>query len=610
MGFKSFLLIYRRPFIILVHLLLIIAAYILSFILRFDFRLPETYGQTIIKTIPLLIVIKLLIFNYFGLFTGLWRYVNIDDIWRIIKASSLSTAVFIIGVILIHSANGFPRSVFLLDWIVCTGLTGGARFAARLFREKFKPAINIKMKRVLIVGAGEAGVMILREAKHNKNAGMEIVGFIDDSPAKRNSHIHTVKILGTRRDISVIVQEQNIDEIIIAMPSASGADIRDIISLCQIEDVKVKIVPSLNKIINGDLEIKPREIRPDDLLGREMVKVDENEIKCYIAGRNVLVTGAGGSIGAELCRQIIKFQPKELILLDHNENGIYFLQVELSAKFPKQKMRTVIGDIKDIGLLKQVFSSYLPAVVFHAAAHKHVSLMQQNPIAAVKNNILGSRNLIYAAHHYKVERFVLISTDKAVNPVNIMGLTKRVVEMILQAKSRKSKTKFMAVRFGNVLGSDGSVVPLFKKQIEAGVPLTITHPQARRYFMSIREAVMLVLQAAAFGQGGEIFILDMGDQIKIVDIAKNMIALSGLKEGKDIAINFIGLREGEKISEELLLDVEKDKVTKNRKIYVTKPNYFDPVKLRRQIKELARCANLMDEAKVIKQLKDLVPAAD
>ncbi len=610
MGFKSFMLNYRRPFIILVHLLLIIAAYTFSFMLRFDFRLPREYLQTIIKTLPLLVVIKLLIFNYFGLFTGLWRYVNIDDIWRIIKASSLSTVAFIIGVIFIHNIYGFPRSTFLLDWIVCTGLTGGVRFATRFFRERFKPVIIIKMKRVLIVGAGEAGDMVLREARHNQNAGIKIVGFVDDSPGKKNLHIHGVKILGTRQDIPVIVKERDVDEIIIAMPSAPGEEIRSVISFCQIPDVKVKIVPSLNKIINGDLEIKPREVRPNDLLGRETVKVDENEIKSYIAGKNVLVTGAGGSIGSELCRQIIKFQPKELILLDYNENELYFLMVEFSSKFPKQKIRAVIGDIKDIGLLKQVFSFYKPVVVFHAAAHKHVPLMQQNPIAAVKNNILGSRNLIYAATHYKVERFVLISTDKAVNPANIMGLTKRVAEMILQAKARKSKTKFIAVRFGNVLGSAGSVVPLFKKQIESGGPVTITHPEAKRYFMSIREAVMLVLQAAAFGEGGEIFILDMGEQIKIIDIAKNMITLSGLKEGKDILVNFIGLRDGEKISEELLLDIEKDKVTKNTKIYITKPNYFDPVKLRKHIKELEHYTKLMDEVKVIKKLKDLVFTAN
>jgi FlaA1/EpsC-like NDP-sugar epimerase len=607
MRLKSFLLMHRRPLIVAVHSLLIVAAYVISFLLRFDFRLSEGYIRTVLKTIPALLIIKLLIFNYYHLFTGLWRYVNIDDIWRIVKASFLSTIAFIVFVMIVHNTVGYPRSIFLLDWILCTGLIGGVRFATRLFREKFRPARNGKKQRALIVGAGAAGVMVLRETRSNKNVGVEIVGFVDDSPTKKNLHIQGVKILGTRRDIPAIVKQKEIDELIIAMPSARGEVIRDIIAGCQMPHLKVKIVPGLDKILDGDLVVKPRDVKPEDLLGREAIKVDETEIGRYLSGKIVLVTGAGGSIGSEICRQIVNFKPKELILLDHNENEVYYLVVEFRTKFPGLKFRTVIGDIKDIGLLKQVFSRYRPEVVFHSAAHKHVPLMQQNPVAAVKNNILGSRNLVYAAAHYKVERFVLISTDKAVNPVNIMGMTKRVAEMIVQAKAAGSKTKFMAVRFGNVLGSAGSVVPLFKKQIEEGGPITITHPEAKRYFMSIREAVTLVLQAAALGVGGEIFILDMGEQINIVDIAKTMIALSGLKEGKDITIKLIGLRDGEKISEEIFLDIEKDRVTKNEKIFVTPSNHFDPIQLRKRIKELEYYANLEDEEHLITKLKELVP---
>jgi FlaA1/EpsC-like NDP-sugar epimerase len=319
-----------------------------------------------------------------------------------------------------------------------------------------------------------------------------------------------------------------------------------------------------------------------------------------------LVTGAGGSIGSELCRQIAKFKPQEIILLDHNENDVYFLDVELRTKYPKLQFKTIIGDIKDIGLLKRIFSHYKPQVVFHSAAHKHVPLMEENPIAAVKNNVIGSRNLIYAAEHYKLERFILISTDKAVNPTSIMGMTKRIAEMILQAKAKNSKTKFMAVRFGNVIGSSGSVVPLFKKQIEEGGPVTVTDPEAKRYFMSVTEAVSLVLQAGAIGRGGEIFILDMGEQIKIIDIAKNLVALSGLKLDKDISIEFVGLRPAEKLSEEILLNTERDKVTKHNKIYITAPCDFDPVNLRRQIKELERLANIMDEDKIIPKIKKII----
>ncbi len=402
MSFKSLLLTYRKPIIIFVHLLFILAAYVLSFVLRFDFHLPDEYLGTILKTLPILIVIKLLIFEYFGLFSGLWRYVSVDDIWKISKASFLSTVAFIIGETFIYNIYGYPRSIFLLDFILCTGLVGGARLATRLFREKFKPIQSVKMKRVLIVGAGEAGVMVLREARNNSQAGIEIVGFVDDSPAKRNLDIRGVKILGTKHEIPDIVKKRNVDEIIIAMPSARGEVIREIISYCQVPDVKVKIVPGFNKILDGDLEIKPREVKPEDLLGRETIKIDESEISHYIADKIVLVTGAGGSIGSEICRQIINLKQKELILFAHNENDVYYLAVEFLTRFPKLKVRTVIGDVKDIGLLKHVFSLYKPEVIFHSAAHKHVPLMQSNPIAAVKNNILGSRNLLYSADHYKV----------------------------------------------------------------------------------------------------------------------------------------------------------------------------------------------------------------
>jgi len=606
MNYKALILKYRKAVILVVHLLLIIAAYMLSFLLRFDYRVPREYVRTIITTLPALILIKLIIFNHFGLFTGLWRYVNVDDTWKIIKASFFSTLAFIIGVMFIHNTYGYPRSIFLLDWIVCTGLVTGVRFATRLFREKFKPARSIKTQRVLIVGAGEAGVLVLRESKHNPALGMKVVGFIDDSPVKKKLHVQGVKILGARKDIPSIVEEKNIDEIIIAIPSAKGETIREIISYCQIPEVKVKIVPGLNKILNGDLEIKPRDVRSEDLLGRETVNINKQEIASYIKDKKILVTGAGGSIGSELCRQIISLYPKEIILFDHNENDVYFLLIEFKTKYPKVKIKTVIGDIKDIGLLKRVFSSNRPQVVFHAAAHKHVPLLEDNPAAAVKNNIIGSRNLIYASNHYGVEKFVLISTDKAVNPINVMGMSKRIAEMILQAKSKDSKTKFMAVRFGNVIGSSGSVVPLFKRQIEEGGPVTITHPDTERYFMSVTEAALLVLQAGAIGKGGELFILDMGEQIKIFDIAKNLIALSGFTIHKDMAVKFIGLRPGEKISEELLLDREKDKVTKHNKIFVSQSEEFNRIKLHSQIKELEKLCKLMREDEIVENLKEII----
>jgi FlaA1/EpsC-like NDP-sugar epimerase len=477
----------------------------------------------------------------------------------------------------------------------------------RLFREMSKPPVSKRSKKVLIVGAGEAGVMILREYRNNPTINANVVGFIDDDSTKHHLHVHGIKILGDRMAITDVVQRYEIDEIVIAIPSAKGEDIRQIVSHCQIPNVRVKIVPGLHKIISGDLEVKPRDIKPDDLLGRETVKIDEKEIKVYIKNKRILVTGAGGSIGSELCRQIVRFSPEQIILYDHNENDVYFLTVEFKTRYPGIRLKTIIGDIKDVGLLKYVFSLYRPHVVFHSAAHKHVPLMEDNPAAAMKNNVIGTRNLIYASHHYKVERFILISTDKAVNPTSVMGASKRISEMILQAKAKTSQTKFMAVRFGNVIGSDGSVVPLFKKQIEEGGPVTVTHPEAKRYFMSVEEAAQLVLQAGAIGKGGEVFVLDMGEQIKIVDLARNLIALSGFEPDKDIPIKFTGLRPGEKLAEETLLEIENEKSTKYDKIFVAQPNNFNLARLRKDIKELERFADTMREDEIIAKIKEIIP---
>lgn len=606
MEIKNLIFRYRRVIIIIIHLLLVISAYILAFYLRLDFKIDNIYWQIIIKTLPIIACIKMVIFGYFGLYSGLWRYVSVDDIWRIIKSHVLSTLCFIPIIVFIYTFIGFPRSIFVLDCILSFCLVAGVRFATRLFREKFRPVFGNKQKRVLIVGAGEAGVLVLRESRNNPKANIEIIGFIDDDPNKKNLRIQGTKILGTRSDITSIVVKYGIDEIVIAIPSAKGEVIRSIVSQCQITSVKIRIVPGLQKILNGDLEIKPRDIRPEDLLGRETTSVNEKEINDYLTNKVVLITGAGGSIGSALCRQIIKFNPREILLFDHNENAVYFLGIEFLTKFTHIKFKTIIGDIKDVGLLKHVFSLYRPQVVFHAAAHKHVPLMEENPTAAAKNNIIGSRNLIYAAHHYKVERFIFVSTDKAVNPTSVMGITKRIAEMILQTKAKKSKTKFMAVRFGNVLGSDGSVVPLFKKQIEEGGPITLTHPEVKRYFMSINEASQLVLQAGGMGKAGEIFILDMGEQIKILDLAKELITLYGLKPDEDIKIKFIGLRPGEKLFEETLLNSEKDKATKADKIYIAQSDYFDQRVLRHKINELDKIINAMNGSETIKKLREII----
>jgi len=461
---------------------------------------------------------------------------------------------------------------------------------------------------VLIVGAGSAGEMIARELMNRPNRTYQPIGFIDDNPAKKNARIHGIRVLGNREKIAEIVERYGVEEVIIAIPSAKGEIIRNIISHCEKAGTKFKILPGLHQILIGEVDIKQiRDVKPEDLLGRETVRINDIEVKSLIQDKTVLVSGAGGSIGSGLCRQIVKFNPRQLIFYEYNENDVYLLQIELKSRCPYLKLKTIIGDIKDIGLLKRTFSRYRPQIIFHSAAHKHVPLMEENPSAAVKNNIIGTRNFVYASEHYGVERFVFISTDKAVNPTSVMGASKRIAEKLIQAKAKNSRTKFMAVRFGNVIGSSGSVLLLFKKQIEEGGPVTVTHPEIKRYFMSIKEAVQLVLQAGAMGNGGEIFVLDMGEQIKIVDLAKNLITLSGFEVNKDIPITFIGLRPGEKLFEETLLNTERDKATKHDKIYVTEPNDFNPIKLRRDIKELENLSNIMAEDRIIKKIKEMVP---
>jgi len=603
---ESTFLKYRRLIIIFFHLILISAAYILAFLIRYDLKLDQNVSSLILQTIPLLLIVKVSVFYYYGLFSGLWRYVSIDDFWQIIKANSVATILFILGNIFIYGSYNLLRSVIVMDFIVCTGLISSVRFFTRLLKERYKHSFLQKQKKVLIIGAGQAGILTLKECYNNPSMG-QVIGFIDDDPLKQKERIYGKRVLGDRHHIADVVSKFNVEEIILAIPSSSGKVIREIISYCQIPNAKLKIVPGLQKIIDGDLEVKSRDVKPEDLLGRETVKINEAEINSYIKNKCVLVTGAGGSIGSALCRQIIHFNPKLLILLDYNENNIYFLQVEFRTKYPNAEIKTFIGDIKDVGLLKYIFSTYRPQVVFHAAAHKHLSLMEENPTAAVKNNIIGSRNIMYAANHYKAERFVLISTDKAVNPSSIMGATKRISEMVLQAKAKTAKTKFMAVRFGNVLGSNGSVVPLFKKQIEEGGPITVTHPDVKRYFMSVNEAAQLVLQAGAIGIGGEIFILDMGEQIKIVDLARNLIMLSGLKPD-DIPIKFIGLRPGEKLAEEMFFDIEKGLTTKHNRIHIVQPNDFDPHRLRSQVRELEQLANDLQDSKIVKKICELVPS--
>lgn len=606
-GLKDFLYKFRRPVIVMAHLGFVCTAYFLAFLVRFDFSLTHEFFPVFIKTLPLLIAIKLTVFYFFDLYVGLWRYVGMADLVQIVRASAVASLIFLVIQVFISGVTGFPRSIFLLDLLIFIALVSGVRLVTRLLRERYRRmALPRRQVKVLIVGAGDTGVLLLKQFRNYPSMG-EVVGFIDDDRGKRGETIQGIRILGGRGKIAQVIEEYGVEEVILAMPSTKGETVRDILARCDVPGVRIKIVPDLDKIMNGALEIKPRQVDVEDLLGREPVVTDHTDVENCIRGRRVLVTGAGGSIGSELCRQIAQYAPEKIILLDHNENDVYFLELEFRVRFPDIKFRTLIGDIRDAGLLRHVFSTFEPAVVFHAAAHKHVPLMEGNPGAAVKNNIIGTRNLVYAAAHYQVDRFVLISTDKAVNPTSIMGATKRIAEMILQAKAKQSRTKFMAVRFGNVLGSSGSVIPLFKKQIEAGGPVTVTHPEVRRYFMSIPEAAALVIQAGVMGHGGEIFILDMGEPIRIVDLARNLITLSGFVPDKDIPIVFTGLRPGEKLYEEILHDKERDGVTRNEKIYISRSDAFDPAQLRRKVREMERAVKLGDDVQTIRLIEEMVP---
>jgi len=444
-----------------------------------------------------------------------------------------------------------------------------------------------KMKRVLIVGAGEAGNAIIKEIVNSRYVNMKIVGIVDDDKTKKGKFLHGIKVIGDRNDIIDITESRRVDEIIIAMPSTSALEMKQILDICKETGCELKRLPGMFQLVNGDVSIsKLKDVDVNDLLGREPIKVDLDSIMGYVSGKVVMVTGGGGSIGSELCRQVAAKNPKQLVIVDIYENTTYDIQLELKRKYPELDLVVLIASIRNTKRMDEIFKTYRPEIVYHAAAHKHVPLMEDSPNESVKNNVLGTWKVVQAADKYKVKRFVMISTDKAVNPTNIMGATKRICEMIIQTYNNRSETEYVAVRFGNVLGSNGSVIPLFKKQIEEGGPVTVTHPDIIRYFMTIPEAVSLVLQAGAYAKGGEIFILDMGEPVKIVDLAKNLILLSGHKPNEDIQIKFTGLRPGEKLYEEMLMKEEGMQDTANKLIHIGKPIQMDEERFLQQLEDL------------------------
>ncbi|MDH4252827.1 MAG: polysaccharide biosynthesis protein, partial [Nitrospira sp.] len=579
-----------------------------AFALRFDADVPPEYRRIMWDFMPAVLLMYGTGLWLFGIQRGLWRYVDLRDLWRILLAALSSSAVFY-GVI--HQLGGvtqYPRSVIILTGLLTALYLAGIRLAVRGFREWIQ-IFDPGARRVLIVGAGHAGELLVRDMLYDANYRSCPVGFVDDDPIKRKMNIHGIPVVGVISDIKKAAERLKVDEIIVAIPSGSTTVKQKILAASEGCSVPIKTLPDVKQLLGDPVSLQ--HVRPmslEDLLQREPILTDRQKLHPFVAGKKLLVTGAGGSIGSELCRQIAQYNPQSLVLFERYENALHSLMLELKAAFPSVKILPVIGDVAVPDRVSEVFQQCRPDIVFHAAAHKHVPLMELNPKEAIRNNILGTRVVAEAALKAGVDRFVLISTDKAVNPSSVMGATKRIAEHVMQEFQRTGLTKFTVVRFGNVLGSNGSVVPLFSEQIRKGGPVTVTHPDIRRFFMTIPEAVQLVLQASVMGQGGEVFVLDMGEQIKVVDLARNMIVLAGLVSGKDIDIAFTGLRPGEKLYEELFEDSEQVVPTTHPKIHRAGSASISTGELDDWLESLQGNLPKCDEGTLLHDLKRLVPS--
>ncbi len=617
----GFLLTFRKPLIILAHIAAFAASLVFSFLVanNMQFRRDWLVGQYPFFLL-LFLAVKIPVFGLFQQYRGWWRYVGISDLLGILRAALVSTLLIVtvwFAVLLQIAAirraaapalAAVSQGVFMADLFGTILLPAGLRMIIRLYHEEFRTTESRRLKRFLIVGAGNAGEALLREILRMPVVEYETTGFIDDDLVKQDIHIHGIPVLGTVEELPRICADRSIEEIAIAMPSATRQQLRRVIQVCEGTKIRFRTVPSITDIASGKLRVSQiRDVDINDLLGREVVHLDLDLIQAFARDKTILVTGAGGSIGSEMCRQIGHFEPKLLLLVEQAENPLFYIERDLRRQFSKLATQPLICDITDRTRVEAIFGQYRPQVVIHAAAHKHVPLMELNPGEAIKNNVLGTQTVADAADQHGVTNFVMISTDKAVNPTSIMGSSKRIAEMYIQDLGRTSRTQFVTVRFGNVLGSEGSVVPIFKKQIDAGGPVTITHPEMQRYFMTIPEASQLVLQAAGMGKGGEIFILDMGEPVKIVDLANMLITLSGLRPGEDIEIVFTGPRPGEKLFEELRIEGEDMQQTSHPKIRIWKNIPMDRTRLRAAIRDLIEIARRQDSALLTAKIKDLVP---
>lgn len=583
----------KRILLMIIDVAIVIMASFGALLVRFEFsitQVPKYYIEVIWSVLPLTILAALIIFSAFKMYNIMWKYAGSTEMVYLLGACIADT--FFNSCIILFSYRDreypIPRSCYFMYGVLLFALMFASRYSRRAFRIFGNKSKDVsKVKRVLIYGAGEAGNNIVHEITKSQFIDMNIIGFIDDDPGKTGRYMHGAKVLGTRENVISIAEDKNIDEIIIAIPTASPQQMKEILDVCKQTGCELKRLPGMYQLVNGEVSIaKLKDVDVNDLLGRDPIRVDLDSIMGYVAGKIIMVTGGGGSIGSELCRQIASHNPKQLLILDIYENNAYEIQQELKREYPDLNLVVLIASVRNTKRLDMIFDKYRPDIVYHAAAHKHVPLMEDSPNEAVKNNVLGTWKVVQAADKYKVKRFVMISTDKAVNPTNIMGATKRICEMIIQTYNNRSETEYVAVRFGNVLGSNGSVIPLFKKQIEEGGPVTVTHPDIIRYFMTIPEAVSLVLQAGAYAKGGEIFILDMGEPVKIADLARNLILLSGHKPDEDIKIVYTGLRPGEKLYEEMLMKEEGMQDTANKLIHIGKPIQMDEEKFLSQLSEI------------------------
>ena len=599
----------RRYLVYLLDLMFVVTSYILAVLLNFDFWINETTIPYLTHILPILLLCKGTVFFFSRLYRSIWKYASLSDGIEIFKIVTLSSIISLCSILIMREQYYFSRVIFILDWAILFGFMASSRLVWRVYREMYAiPSGKTNSPRTLVVGAGEIGHELMREIRKSPRANYNVVGFVDEDTTRHGLSLGGVPVLGDTRQISRLVKDLKIEKVIIALPSVRGEVVRTIVRRCKMAGVKFKILPGLSDLISGKVQVSHiKNVEIEDLLGREPARLDDKAIGTYLKGMRVLVTGAGGSIGSELCRQVARYGPHEIILLDSAETPLYHIEHELANAWPDLSLAPVLADVRRHDRIEWVFNEFKPEVVFHAAAYKHVPMVEFNPTEAVTNNVRGSMLMADMADRFSVKNFVMISTDKAVNPTNVMGASKRAAECYVQALSKRSNTKFTTVRFGNVLGSNGSVIPRFKEQIKNGGPVTITDPRITRFFMTIPEASQLVLQATCLGNGGEIFLLDMGEPVAILELAEELIRLSGFEPYEDMNIIFTGLRPGEKLYEELLIDGEGVLPTSHEMIRVQSPVDMDVNLLYERLKSLCRHAEENDVSGMINCLKKIVP---